>query len=147
MGQYHKLVNVDRKEYVDPHSIGLGVKQWEHQSHPDFPIAGSLSDVLYILTMTSPARGGGDMPPSEISGRWVADRVMVLGDYTENDDIPLIITYKGEELENRALYHYVDEHYTEIGEQVREAMTAIYGYSWSRDKYGWSRSLKKPELV
>ena len=30
MGQYHKLINLDKKEFVDPHKLGLGLKQVEH---------------------------------------------------------------------------------------------------------------------
>ena len=30
MGQYHVLVNYDKKEVVVPHGLGLGLKQYEH---------------------------------------------------------------------------------------------------------------------
>ena len=65
MGQYHRLVNLDAHEWVDPHRLGLGSKQAEHLG----AFYGSLADALYLLTMTSPARGGGDLPFTEISGR------------------------------------------------------------------------------
>ena len=52
MGQYHQLVNFDRQEIVHPHKMGLGFKQLEHTS-----CVASLSDALYILTVTSPANG------------------------------------------------------------------------------------------
>lgn len=129
MGQYHKLINVDKKEYLDPHSIGLGVKQWEHQSDARWPIYGSLSDAMYILTMTSPARGGGDMPASEISGRWAGDRVMVVGDYTEDEDLPAHFM-AGQ------IYGLCDSTYTEIGAEVREAFTNIYDMEWEIEKLG-----------
>lgn len=142
MGQYHKLVNVDKKEYLDPHSIGLGVKQWEHQSEARWMLYGSLSDAMYILTMTSPARGGGDMPASEISGRWAGDRVMVVGDYTEDEDLPAHFM-AGQ------LYHLADSTYTEIGAEVREAFTTIYGIEWEIEEIGpytyYNR--KAPEVV
>ena len=83
MGQYHVLANLDKKEVVTPHGLGMGLKQWEH-------IGGtaSLADAQYILTMTSPNRGGGDLPETGISGRWAGDRVVVLGDYTTDADLP-----------------------------------------------------------
>ena len=56
MGQYHKLVNFDKKEIVHPHKLGLGLKQVEHTGCP-----ASLSDALYLLVSTSPAAGGGDL--------------------------------------------------------------------------------------
>ena len=82
MGQYHILYNIDKGEYVHPHRLGMGLKQREHLGGD-----ASLADVLYMLVMTSPHRGGGDLPETLISGRWAGDRVVVLGDYTEYDDI------------------------------------------------------------
>jgi len=82
MGQYHKVVNLDKQEQVVAHNLGLGAKQYEQTG-----TAGSMSDALYLLLMTSPERGGGDWQRfDDLSGRWVGDRVVVLGDYTEDDD-------------------------------------------------------------
>jgi hypothetical protein len=138
MGQYHILVNVDKREYLNPGSIGLGVKQWEHQSHPSWPMVGSLADAMYVLTMTSPARGGGDMPLTDVSGRWAGDRVMVVGDYTEDGDLPP--EYLGSEV-----YETASSSYTEIGEEVRDAFTTLYGYTWEVEEFGgydsWTRHL------
>lgn len=83
MGQYHRLYNLDRKEYVEPYALGLGAKQYEHTG-----CKASLSDAMYMLVMTSPASGGGDWTPTPMSGRWAGDRVVVVGDYTQADAIP-----------------------------------------------------------
>lgn len=129
MGQYHLLVNVDKREYLNPSSIGLGSKQWEHQSGPGWEICGSLSDAMYILTMTSPNRGGGDMPSHhDISGRWAGDRVMVVGDYTEDEDLPAHFMAS-------QLYHVAGDTYTEIGAEVREAFTNIYRIDWEEEEF------------
>jgi uncharacterized protein YjbJ (UPF0337 family) len=140
MGQYHILVNVDKREYLHPAEIGLGVKQWEHQSEARWPLYGSLSDAMYILTMTSPARGGGDMPGTEISGRWAGDRVMVVGDYTEDEDLPA-------EFLASQIYGQAQETYEEIGSLMRDAFTQVYGLQWESEEYpsgniGWSRIAK-----
>lgn len=84
MGQYHVLANLDKKEVVTPHGLGMGLKQWEHLGE----FNGTLADAQYILTMTSPHRGGGDLPETGMSGRWAGDRVVILGDYTEDKDLP-----------------------------------------------------------
>lgn len=84
MGQYHKLVNLDKREYVSPLDLGLGSKQYEQVGGFD----GSLADAMYILTMTSPARGGGDFPMTDVSTRWAGDRVVIVGDYSVDDDLP-----------------------------------------------------------
>lgn len=142
MGQYHILVNVDKAEYLDPFSIGLGSKQWEHQSEARWPLYGSLSDAMYILTMTSPNRGGGDMPSHhDVSGRWAGDRVMVVGDYTVDEDLPAHFMAGN-------LYGHALDHYAEIGELVREAFTGIYGLEWESETFPsgtihWNRRVKE----
>jgi hypothetical protein len=75
MGQYHKAVNFDKDEIVNPHKIGLGLKQIEH-THA----VASLADVLYMLTTAAPGRGGGDFAYDfqlenefKTFGRWVGD--------------------------------------------------------------------------
>ena len=86
MGQYHILANLSNGEYVHPHSLGMGLKQYEHTL-----FKGDLAHAMYLLTMTSPMRGGGDWQGFEgISGRWAGDIVVILGDYTEDSDIPEI---------------------------------------------------------
>lgn len=83
MGQYHKLYNLDKKEFVEPYALGLGAKQYEHTG-----CKASLSDAMYLLVMTSPGSGGGDWYGTPLSGRWAGDRVVVVGDYTQPDAIP-----------------------------------------------------------
>lgn len=125
MGQYHHLVNVDKKEVVNPHGLGLGLKQWEHLG--DFH--GTLADAMYILMMTSPARGGGDLPETEISGRWTGDRVLVLGDYTEDSDVPSIPNVG-------SLYSESDS-YTDITDMVAKAFEVVFRIRISGE--GWKR--------
>jgi hypothetical protein len=110
MGQYHVLVNVDKKEMVVPHGLGLGLKQYEHIGE----FNGTLADAMYILMMTSPARGGGDFPSTNISSRWAGDRVLVLGDYTEDSDS-----------------------YTDITDLVAEAFEQVFRLKFSGE--GWKK--------
>lgn len=83
MGQYWKLVNLDRKEYIDPHKLGCGLKLWEQlANHP------STGTALIILCAAMPeARGGGDLDENEIIGRWAGDRIAFVGDYGEKGDL------------------------------------------------------------
>lgn len=124
MGQYHHLVNVDKKEVVNPHGLGLGLKQYEHTAVNS---GGSLADALYILMMTSPARGGGDFPQTDISGRWTGDRVLVLGDYTEDSDVPSIPNVG-------SLYRESDG-YTDITDMVAQAFETVFRIRISGE--GW----------
>lgn len=118
MGQYHRLVNLDKKEWVDPHGLGLGVKQYEHTG-----CEGSLADAIYLLVMTSPASGGGDWAETSVSGRWVGDRVVILGDYTER-----IAGFPDEFA--RGLYTQVEREYLDITKEVLEGLSDVWGFDY-----------------
>ena len=89
MGQYHLLVNSDKKEYVNPRDLGFGAKQLEQTG-----FIGDLPLVQYWLTTCSRARGFGDFSLTDtnaaVLGRWAGDRVFILGDYTEEGDVPKV---------------------------------------------------------
>ena len=114
MGQYHKLVNLDKQEYVHPHEIGAGAKQYEHTGYE-----GALSDALYLLLITSPARGGGDWEHFEgLSGRWVGDRVVVLGDYTADEDYPAYPEF--------GKVYGMSNDWTDISTEVKDALAKVW---------------------
>jgi hypothetical protein len=140
MGQYHMLVNYDKREFVHPHNIGLGLKQWEHIGFE----GGTLSDALYILTMTSPRRGGGDLPETSVSGRWAGDRCFVLGDYTEDDDLP-------EEMKGGTLYESALRDYENISSLVAQEMGKVFDFTIIDDEEGYGYAertyAKDQELV
>lgn len=133
MGQYHKLVNLDKQEFVDPHGLGLGSKQYEHTGFD-----GSLADAMYVLTMTSPAEGGGDFPMTEMSGRWVGDRVLIVGDYTKPNAIP---GYENSE----TLYALARDKFTDITPQMRDAFEQIFNLVFTTNTIGthkfWTRAI------
>ena len=87
MGQYHYLVNLDKKQVVHPHHIGNGLKLWEQ-------IGGctSTATVLVMLLAASSkngGRGGGDFHAKHpLVGSWAGDRIAFVGDYAEPTDIP-----------------------------------------------------------
>ena len=133
MGQYHILVTLDTREYVVPHDLGLGLKQLEHNGAFD----GTLADALYFLTMTSPARGGGDYQQTDISGRWAGDRCIVLGDYTEDSDIPHYIgagDLYGQIMENS------HGEWVDISEDVADELGQVFGFRIEKEgRLGWKR--------
>jgi hypothetical protein len=125
MGQYHKLVNLDKKEQVISYALGLGAKQYEQTGMP-----GSMSDALYLLLMSSPASGGGDWENfPELSGRWVGDRVAVLGDYTQENAIP--------DYENASDLYRVSAEWLDISNQVALALGKIFGFEIDTAQEGW----------
>lgn len=133
MGQYHKLVNLDKQEQVSPYAIGLLGKQYEHTGSP-----GGLSDALYLLTMISPASGGGDFPLTEASGRWAGDRVVVVGDYTMENAVP------GYDGDTSKLYY---AEFADISDKVREAFSQIFEIAYEEETmFPGSFSRKLPEF-
>ena len=79
MGQYFKVVNKTKKEYLSPYTFGNGAKMWE--------IVASGKGVLQGLGLLL-AEGhyiDGDETPTHKSliGRWVGDSITMVGDYAK----------------------------------------------------------------
>jgi len=83
MGQYHKIVNLDKKEFLNPFAFDDGLKLLEFGSSGN----GTMK-ALAVLLSNSPNRGGGDLrsDDTEWYGRWAADRIVIAGDYAEYPD-------------------------------------------------------------
>ena len=83
MGQYFKLVNLDKKEVVNPWDIGGVAKFWEWLYNPQ-------ARVLVWLLRQSDEDGGGDIGTDERAryetiGRWAGDRITLIGDYDSSN--------------------------------------------------------------
>ena len=116
MGQYHKLINTTKKEYVSGWDTGMMAKHYEQMG-----FQGSMADILYCLMIAqgNERRGGGDTDGHKFIGRWAGDDVAVVGDYyTEDSDNP---KYKD-------LYDIVEEdkHYKNISSSIRSMVKAVY---------------------
>jgi len=81
MGQYYKIVNIDKQEYISPSDFGSGVKLMEF-AYPGKP-SMALS-ALAILLADGNNRGGGDLrSDNSVIGSWKYDRIAVAGDYAD----------------------------------------------------------------
>lgn len=115
MGQYWIPVNLDKREYIHPHNLGGGLKLAEQLG--TYPGTGA---ALIILCAAMPeTRGGGDLDLEEnwhgperkfpehntkpgpmpeayrvvaqrTIGRWAGDRIALVGDYAEAEDLPSV---------------------------------------------------------
>jgi len=110
MGQYHYPVNWDKGEYICPHRFGDGLKLLEFGCSASGTLLGLA--VLLASSNKGGARGGGDLHPwhggpgyegrensvivsdeyeqrlmNFIVGRWAGDRISVLGDYHNEDEL------------------------------------------------------------
>lgn len=100
MGQYHKVYNVTKREFIHPRRIENGLKLMEQVGHDR-----STSTALFLLLANSNGRGGGDARPHDLIGRWAGDRILIQGDYAEKGDP----AYKSQK---------TLEAYTDISDQV-----------------------------
>ena len=83
MGQYWKPVNLTKREFIDPHRLGTGLKLVEQAS------SSSVASALVILLAAMPQRrGGGDFQNNPFIGRWAGDMVALAGDYSSSSDMP-----------------------------------------------------------
>jgi hypothetical protein len=79
MGQYYKIVNIKKKQYITPHRFGDGAKLMEFAMSANGVLAG-----LAILLADGNGRGGGDLnSDNEIVGSWAGDNIVVAGDYAD----------------------------------------------------------------
>ena len=84
MGQYWLTVNLDKREYINPHELGSGLKLREQLgTHP-----GPGAALIILLAAMPEARGGGDFKANpDVVGRWAGDRIALVGDYAERGDL------------------------------------------------------------
>ena len=87
MGQYHYVVNLDKRQFLHPHKFDDGLKLMEFGQS-----AGGTMTGLAILLGTSSregGRGGGDfrLDHEGVAGSWAGDRICIIGDYAEPGDL------------------------------------------------------------
>jgi hypothetical protein len=85
MGQYYKIVNLDKGQYLKPHNFGQGAKLLEFGSSGSGIMLG-----LAVLLADGNGRGGGDLNDDKLKprlkklvGSWAGDRIVVTGDYAD----------------------------------------------------------------
>jgi len=150
MGQYHLVLNLDKKQLLRPTELGDGLKLLE------FADGGPTLTALAILLAKDNGRGLGDLhvampetpldnwekadyglkrvrtPHAHLVGSWAGDRIIIAGDY--GDNIP------GKE-EN--MYSMAQREYLEISGPMRELLRCDrYLAQRFSDQFKWAESLK-----
>jgi hypothetical protein len=112
MGQYFKVVNVKKREYINPHMFNDGMKLMEFGMS-----AGGTLTALAVLLADGNGRGGGDLNSSnDIIGSWAGDPIVIAGDYA--DDGKFLPADK----QDRTLYSVVDVEGKDISHLVLDAL-------------------------
>lgn len=88
MGQYHLILNLDKRQYLEPHAFGEGAKLLEFGCSME----GTMTALAALLARDN-GKGGGDLYPPEgtsdtaLIGSWAGDRIVIAGDYGEPGDL------------------------------------------------------------
>ena len=137
MGQYYKVVNVTKKQYLHPHRLGAGLKLCEFSE-------SCVGELLLLLLAGGNGRGGGDLPVSETNehghliGSWAGDKIVVAGDCADGgthttraerlaaiaSEKPKFITPHVVALDELNLYDVAEELYEDISDRVVLAATS-----------------------
>ena len=115
MGQYYKIVNIKKKQYITPHTFGDGAKLMEFSMSASGVLAG-----LAILLADGNGRGGGDLhSENDIVGSWAGDNIVVAGDYADagkfvkeaDRNLYCLATNEGEDISVKVLDALFDDQY------------------------------------
>jgi len=103
MGQYFLVVNTDKKEYLMPHDFGSGLKFMEFTVDE----GGVMHGLAHLLAQSS---DGVHIDNPEITGRWIGDHVVIVGDYDESKLYDTAYdTY--ENISNKVICHMAEDSY------------------------------------
>jgi hypothetical protein len=115
MGQYYKVMNLDKKQFLHPHKLGDGLKLMEFGCS-----ANGTMTALALLLADGNGRGGGDMrSDSRLIGSWAGDRIVIAGDYADEGKwgYPDVLYYHSNERDDGSPADFED-----ISLKIREVM-------------------------
>ena len=137
MGQYYKIVNVKKKQYITPHTFGDGAKLMEFSMSANGVLAG-----LAILLADGNGRGGGDLnSENEIVGSWAGDNIVIAGDYAD--------TGKFVKNPDETLYSVASEEGEDISIKVLDALCddRYFFEEFRKHRAQWAHDDKVDELI
>ena len=137
MGQYYKIVNVKKKQYITPHTFGDGAKLMEFSMSANGVLAG-----LAILLADGNGRGGGDLnSENTIVGSWAGDNIVVAGDYADDG--------KWVKEGDKNLYAVADEQGEDISIKVLDALCddRYYFEEFRKHRANWTSNTEVKQLV
>ena len=137
MGQYYKIVNVKKKQYITPHTFGDGAKLMEFSMSANGVLAG-----LAILLADGNGRGGGDLnSENTIVGSWAGDNIVIAGDYADDG--------KWVKEGDKNLYAVADEQGEDISIKVLDALCDDRWYfeEFRKHRANWTSNTAVKELL
>jgi hypothetical protein len=137
MGQYYRIVNIKKKQYITPSTFGDGLKLMEFSMSASGVLAG-----LAILLADGNGRGGGDLhSENDIVGSWAGDNIVIAGDYADegkfvkevDKNLYSVATMEGEDISIKVLDALCDDQY--------------FFSEFRKNRLGWSGSDEVHEMV
>lgn len=164
MGQYHYVANLDKREFLHPHKMGDGLKLLEFGASGSGTMLG-LALLLAVSNKDDSTsgpfqgqRGGGDfhvwndpygdgrdvgdVTPRDhdlartIVGRWGGDRIAIIGDYAEDQDVGP--DWRASDPEQNPMVDEDGKFWTDISLAVRRVMSLDY-YNRQEISERWDR--------
>jgi len=129
MGQYYKIINVKKREYINPLMFNNGMKLMEFGMS-----AGGTLTALAVLLADGNGRGGGDLnSENSIIGSWAGDPIVVAGDYADTGE------FLPADKQDTNLYIVADNEGKDISHLVLDALMED---RWFRDEFirNWPNS-------
>ena len=137
MGQYYKIVNIKKKQYISPYIFGDGSKLMEFSMSANGVLAG-----LAILLADGNGRGGGDLhSENDIVGSWAGDNIVIAGDYADDG--------KFVKDADRNLYHIASIEGEDISIKVLDALfdDSYYFSEFRKNRAGWASNNEVDDLI
>lgn len=137
MGQYYKIVNIKKKQYITPHTFGDGSKLMEFSMSANGVLAG-----LAILLADGNGRGGGDLhSENDIVGSWAGDNIVVAGDYADDGKFVKEV--------DRNLYNVASSEGEDISLKVLDALfdDSYYFSEFRKNRAGWTSNNEVDDLI
>ena len=137
MGQYYKIVNIKKKQYITPHTFGDGSKLMEFSMSANGVLAG-----LAILLADGNGRGGGDLhSENDMVGSWAGDNIVVAGDYADAG--------KFVKEPDQTLYEVASSEGEDISIKVLDALfdDSYYFSEFRKNRAGWTSNNEVDNLI
>ena len=137
MGQYYKIVNIKKKQYISPYIFGDGSKLMEFSMSANGVLAG-----LAILLADGNGRGGGDLhSENDIVGSWAGDNIVVAGDYADAG--------KFVKEPDQTLYEVASSEGEDISIKVLDALfdDSYYFSEFRKNRAGWTSNNEVDDLI
>ena len=137
MGQYYKIVNIKKKQYISPYIFGDGSKLMEFSMSANGVLSG-----LSILLADGNGRGGGDLhSENDIVGSWAGDNIVIAGDYADAGK------FVKEPEQN--LYEVASSEGEDISIKVLDALfdDSYYFSEFRKNRAGWTNNSEVDDLI